>query len=217
MIGETGVLAGLEVSGPPALDPLDFRKTRKKAAGNARSSGYSPAESEWYVESAYCVDQLLDAEPLNGGGVFDPACGSGNVVRRCRARGILADGADLEDRAGGEFPQQDFLRAGGVDCRGMANIVCNPPFSLAVRFAKRALQEVPGKVVMLGRLAWLEGQERRTFFIETALSHVWVHSSRVSMPPGGMAVKATGGSTPYAWFVWRRTPPPAHPTLWWLR
>lgn len=185
--------------------------------GNARSSGYEKADDGWYVESAACVDAMLAAEPIVGYAV-DPACGGGNIPRRCRAAELTCFGSDLRQRCE-DYDVLDFL--GPIDTvqtalQGISNIITNPPFSEAQKFAERALECVPGKVIMLQRLAWLEGQKRRNFFLETGLSHVWVHSSRLSMPPGGRDIPATGGAVAYAWYVWRGTPPGQPATLGWL-
>lgn len=186
------------------------------AKGNPRSSGYAPAAHGWYVESAECVDALLSAEPLVGL-TWDPCAGGGNIPRRLTAAGIRSQGSDIVDRNAG-FPVADFL--GDLKplqgfAAGVMNIVTNPPFSEAQEIVERALDLVPGKVIVLQRLAWLEGQKRKRFFIDSRLSHVWVHSSRISMPPGGTDVPAIGGATAYAWFVFGRERN-AMTTLGWL-
>lgn len=187
--------------------------------GNARSSGFERAEDDWYCESAASVDGLLAAEPIVGR-VWDPACGGGNILRQCRMAGIEASGSDLVDRgAAMMLAVRDFLlpepwRLGSAGY--LNNIITNPPFSLSQEFVERALTQCDGKVIVLQRLAWLEGKARREFFLRTGMSHVWVHSSRISMPPGKSTVPAKGGSVAFAWYVWRRTPPGQPATLGWL-
>lgn len=180
--------------------------TLDQAVGNARSSGYDRNADDWYVEPAACVDALLDVEQFTGP-VWDPACGEGNVLRRCAARSIGANGSDIVDRGCGAV-QQDFLAPLGLRRLGH-DIICNPPFKDAQAFVERALVECEGKVAIVQRLAFLEGQKRREFFLRTGLSRVWIHSSRQSMPPGGSDLPAKGGSVAYAWFVWARTTPGA--------
>jgi hypothetical protein len=189
-------------------DTLDFRTIGRATKGNARGSGYKRHETDWYQESAAAADAVIAAEGFDGP-VWDPAAGGGNIPRRCAAAGIEAVGSDIVDRGAG-FPVMDFVSALDRDrvasyarVNAVSCIFSNPPFKLAVPFVERALELVPGKVCVMQRLAWLEGKERRKFFERTHLSHVWVHSGRVSMPPGGMDVEAKGGSVAYAWFVWR--------------
>lgn len=180
--------------------------------GNARSSGYEASSNEWYTETPKCVDLLLDAEPLEGL-TWDPACGGGNIPSRIVSRGGLACGSDIIDRCGGMWGVLDFLDDYIEIQNRPKNIVTNPPFSLAVDFVQRGLDLVGGKVIVLQRLAWLEGKKRREFFLDTHLTHVWVHSSRQSMPPGGSNIEPKGGAVAYAWFVWDRQQAPLPTTI----
>ena len=180
--------------------------------GNARSSGYKAAADEWYTETPGCVDLLLDAEPLEGL-TWDTACGGGNIPNRLAARGMQNIGTDIADRARRKYAQVDFLKITALECPPADNILSNPPFSLAVEFVNRALWLVPGKIIVLQRLAWLEGKARGKFFVEAGLSHVWVHSSRQSMPPGGSDIVPKGGAVAFAWYVFRRPGHVGPPTL----
>lgn len=180
--------------------------------GRARLSGYAPVDDEWYTETPECVDKFLAAEPLEGV-TWDPACGGGNIPRRITAYGMDSLGSDMCDRADGQFVVADFMTVLPPLRRPTNNIVTNPPFSLAVDFVRRGLDLVPGKVVVLQRLAWLEGKERGKFFAEAPLHHVWIHSGRQSMPPGGTNIKPAGGKMAYAWFVFRRPGHVGPPTL----
>jgi len=181
--------------------------------GHARSSGYEKVPHEWYCEPRAAVDALLDVEAFDGI-VFDPACGSGNIPLACIARGLAAGGSDIVDRGYGAV--MDFLSPDDFPAdRRIANVLTNPPFGLAEKFIARAVTFATSKIVMFGRLAFLEGQRRRQLFLSTPFARVWVCSSRVSMPPGGTSVPASGGSVAYAWFVWQH----GHiglPTLGWL-
>lgn len=164
--------------------------------GNARGSGYDRNDDDWYVESEYCVNVLLKAEPFLGT-IWDPACGGGNIPRCCMAAGHDVIASDLRDRGYGETGV-DFLATSRAP---VDNIISNPPFNLMVPFVQHALRLTTRKVAMVGRLAFLEGRVRNYLFRTTPLARVWVHSARVSMPPGGKAVTAKNGSTAYAWFV----------------
>ena len=176
--------------------------------GNARGSGYARHAADWYQEQPETVDAFLAVERIVGK-TWDPACGEGNIPRRLAAAGIEAVGSDLIDRAAGLYETRDFFDFSRARDGVMAqNIVSNPPFNVAQEFVEHALRLVPGTVAIVQRLAFLEGQERGRFFAASGLSHVWVHSSRQSMPPGGKGLETKGGSVAYAWFVWRRTTRP---------
>lgn len=175
-----------------------------------RDSGYDRAERDWYVEPAWLVDALAEVEPLSGV-IWDPACGGGNIPKTLSARGLNAYGSDIADRGYGVKYNDFFEWRGPNDC----SFVSNPPYGVLQQFIEHALKITTGKVCILARLAFLEGQARKPFFQSTPLARVWVSSRRASMPPGGTDIKASGGTIAYAWFVWV----PGHvgpPTLGWL-
>jgi hypothetical protein len=178
--------------------------------GNARSSGYELAEYEWYVEPVRAVEALLRVETF-AGSIHDPACGGGTIPRCASVAGYHATGADIVDRGYG--PVRDFLS----DTGQYANVVTNPPFKIAVPFALHALARTSGKVAILQRLSWLEGAARhKALFAPGYLRRVWAFSSRISMPPGGTDIPATGGAVAYAWFVFEPTPAPGQVALGWV-
>lgn len=169
--------------------------------GNARSSGYDRAANDWYIEPKLATERLLDAE-LFTGPVWDPACGGGNIPAVCRSRGLKALASDLVDRGAPECWFGDFLTVDVL--RVTANeIITNPPFSLAEQFVHRAISLVQGKVAILARTAFLEGQGRlERLFKPTPPARIWQFASRISMPPGGSQVEAKNGSTAFCWIVW---------------
>lgn len=171
---------------------------------------YQRAAQDWYVEPAWCVEALIDAEGFTGS-VWDPAAGGGNIARVFRDRGHVAIGTDIVKRdheiiGHFDFTDPDWLPDGTL----RDNIVSNPPFNLAEEFVRRALQLARLKVAMLLPLTFLESTGRLALWAKTPLARVLVSAPRISMPPGGMAVKAEGGKKAFAWFVWRhgyRGPP----------
>lgn len=160
-----------------------------------RASGYARAANDFYVESSWFVDALLDVETFTGT-TLDPSCGIGTIPKAFHARGLECRGSDIVDRGFGSVADF-FSLTDPVD-----NIVSNPPFSPIERFVEHALTLARRKVVVVARLAWLEGVKRRDGFFRTApLARVWVSSRRVSMPPGDKDIPARGGSIAFAWFV----------------
>jgi hypothetical protein len=190
---------------------------RQPATGAPRSSGYDRNDADWYCEPAVAVEALLDAERFIGE-VYDPACGGGNIVEVCRARGLNAWGTDLVDRCGQKYGAAgvDFTSPVPTHCRGnVDNVITNPPFRHAEPFIRNALDRARYKVAVLVRLAFLEGQKRRVLFESLPMSRVLVFSRRISMPPGGQGIEAKGGAVAFCWIVFshdHRGPP----TVGWL-
>lgn len=176
-----------------------------------RASGYDRVASDWYVEPEWVVDALLNVEEFPGL-CWDPACGGGTIPVALGRRSIPCVASDIVDRGcPGGMLVQDFFEA----AERVAHIISNPPYGCLEQFVLHALSLAAGKVAVLARLAFLEGQARQMFFRQTPFARVWVSSRRVSMPPGGSGVPAKGGSIAYAWFIWDH----AHkgpPTLGWL-
>jgi hypothetical protein len=174
-----------------------------------RASGYERAVNDWYTEPSWLVCALAHVEPFDGL-VWDPCCCGGNIPKTLADHGVLTHGSDIADRGYG--PQRDFFR----EMQPVDNIVSNPPSAPIEQFIDHALLLARRKVVVLARLAFLEGQARRARFTnDWPLARVWVSSRRPSMPPGGTDVKASGGSIAYAWFVFERGNG-GEPTLGWL-
>lgn len=178
--------------------------------GNARGSGYDRAADDWYREPSWVVDALLKVETFDDV-VWDPACGSGTIPKAVIASGGKAIGSDIADRGYGR-PNSDFFAFRGPCSR---HIISNPPYDVLQKWVQHSLALTSGKVAVIARIAFLNGQARRPWFLSTPLAQVWVCSRRPSMPPGASDAPAKGGSVDYAWFVWDH----AHkgvPRLGWL-
>lgn len=142
---------------------------------------------------------LLAVESFEGA-VWECACGTGDMAREFAAAGYEVISTDLVDRGFGEA-RVDFL----MEYRLAApNVATNPPFKLAERFVRHALQLGALKVAMLVRLHFLEGIERAAFFAALPPARVWVFPWRLCITPGTVKSDRGGGSIPYAWLVWER-------------
>lgn len=76
-------------------------------------------------------------------------------------------------------------------------IITNPPFSLALPFLSKSLQEAL-TVIYLLRLNFLGSRKRRQFWADNPPTHLYVLSSRPSFTGKGT------DATEYAWFCWDR-------------
>jgi hypothetical protein len=160
---------------------------------------------DFYVEPEWCSRRLFEQVGFSGT-VYDPACGLGRIVRAAREEGYESFGTDIAKRSQDCGSEVDFLSCQ----RGQTpvnSIVCNPPFKLAEAFVNKALQIAEYEVAMLLPSTWRCGDSRSRWLEATPLAAVLDLTPRPSMPPGTVIeaeIDAGGGTTDYAWYIWRR-------------
>lgn len=187
-----------------------------------RPSEYARDENDWYCEPSSTVlalyYKMVGRGMLPSGSFHDPCCGGGNIVDTLASVGLLTTGSDLVDRANGRFPVVDFLQ----DDSQRENIICNPPFKLAVEFVEHGLRVVPphGMVAIVAQAKFLYSQGRFPLFHRLDMDCVIHMSRRPSMPPGKLLAEKGescrgGGSMDYCWAVWRRGRNVAPPVVMW--
>jgi hypothetical protein len=155
--------------------------------------------NEHYVEPAWCSERLFQVEAFSGA-VHDPCCGFGTIPEAARRAGLTASASDLVDRGYGGARIEDFF----ASTWSRDNIVCNPPFNIASRFAMHALKVALAKVVIVFPTARLNAAH---WIAETPLRRVWLMSPRPSMPPGHVIAagqKPGGGKVDFCWLVFER-------------
>ena len=156
-----------------------------------------------YQTPAPAVRALLDVEPFSGP-IWEPACGPGAIVRVLREAGHRVVATDLVNYgcpdATGEM---DFLLQKRAP-EGVELILTNPPFMHANDFVRHALTLVP-RVVMLLRLAFLEGQGRSDVLDGGQLARVYVFRNRLPMMHrNGWEGPQASSALALSWFVWDR-------------
>jgi hypothetical protein len=167
-------------------------------------------KDDFYPTWPAATKALLAHEQFQGF-VWEPACGAGDMSRVLREAGYLVTSTDLHDHGYGR-PGADFLAYKGP---GLGDVITNPPFKHAQAFIEKALS-LPNtrKVAMFLRLAFLEGQRRKTLFESTPLKAVYIMSRRVPMQRGRQAVEGdTQGPLAFAWFVWCKDRYPEEDTI----
>lgn len=172
-------------------------------------SGYEREDDDWYIEPEWLIDALLSRVEFHGP-IYDPCAGRGTIPLVCRARGLQADGSDIRDRGFGQAGI-DFM----CDQTPRFNLISNPPFGIMRAWIDHALEVTYGKVAVVSRLAFLEGQARKPWFESLPLRYVLVSSRRASMPPGNSDIKADGSKVAMCWLVFQRGWS-GEPTLGWV-
>ena len=155
-----------------------------------------------YDTPACAVHALLKVEPLPPmSSIWEPACGTGNIVKVLREAGHYVFATDLNDRG---CPNSetgvDFLLSGPT----CDVIITNPPYALAEQFIYQALDRAP-LVIMLLRLAFLESERRAPLLDGGQLARVHVFANRLPMMHrAGWTGKRASSGIAFAWFVWDR-------------
>jgi hypothetical protein len=160
--------------------------------------GTSPGRPalDFYRTPEEAVIALLKVEDFEGV-IWEPACGDGAISKVLADYGNYVVSSDIHDYGFGTVV--DFLNTNEI----VDHIVTNPPFKHAQAFVEHALSSTNGKVVMLLKLSFLEGQKRASFFLRTPLKNVWVFSKRLQLHRNGEAeAYKNGGMIAFAWFVW---------------
>lgn len=197
-------------------------------ANKHQAEGYEQDEHGWYKEPPSCVEQLFDAVPFKDGMIWDPSCGSGNILDVAKRRGFDTVGSDIVQRgARHPFYRQNFLTSTKWPSprRGVLNIVNNPPFNVppgaALSFIEKALDMVPfDRAAFLVPIEFACGQERYSrLYTKHPPSHVAFCSQRPSMPPGkevealgDMAYK--GGKADFIWLIFSAGGPYRTEAIW---
>ncbi len=161
-------------------------------------------KDDCYETPPEATQALLKCEslPLR---IWEPACGPGAIVQVLRTAGHEVIATDLVDYGCPDsLSGMDFLmeyRSQQVDA-----ICTNPPFKNGADFVRKGL-ELCQKVIILQRLAFLEGESRSDIMDGGMLARIHVFTNRLPMmhryewdgPKLGNTMAA------YAWFVWDRS------------
>lgn len=169
-------------------------------------SGRAPLKerrNDCYDTPPEAVNALLGIEKLPPV-IWEPACGTGNIVDVLRNAGHSVLATDLNRRGCPDSESSiDFLLERSAP-RCVQTIVTNPPYALAEQFITHALELCP-LVIMLLRLAFLESGRRTPILDGGKLARVHVFRNRLPrMHRAGYEGRRTSSSIAFAWFVWDR-------------
>jgi hypothetical protein len=161
---------------------------------------FSIRKDDLYETPTEAIWALLKAESLPEC-IWEPACGPGNIVKVLRENGHHVYATDLVDYGLEESESgADFLMERSPEFH-VGAIVTNPPYKLATKFVVHALTLCP-KVIMLLRLAFLEGTGRSSILDNGHLARVHVFRNRLPRMLHGYTGNRTSSTIAFAWFVW---------------
>lgn len=118
----------------------------------------TPPEVSWALLNAVSFD----------GAIHECACGDGSMAREFKHAGYEVIGTDLVNRGYGTV--QNFF---DVETPLAPNIVTNPPFNLAPRFIKHALEDLKVEVLALVlKSTFWHAKNRKSLFDQHRPTHV---------------------------------------------
>jgi hypothetical protein len=160
-------------------------------------------EHDYYATDPKAMELLL-AEEEFAPVIWECACGEGHLAKVLEKNGFKVISTDLIYRGFGNPEPLDFLKDTLEDFEG--DIITNPPYKYALEFVERALDSVKlgRKVAMFLRLQFLEGKQRKEFFLQNPPKTIYVSSSRLICAMNGDFGKYHASATCYAWFVWEK-------------
>ena len=181
-------------------------------------------ELDFYPSPPEAIYGLMSKVSFSKGTIWEPACGDGaimNVLVDKYGKRVLP--TDIHDWGCVPFVQHNFLDTytlGWAKAQGAKHIITNPPYKLALEFANYGqdfISHTGGKMALLLRLQWLEGQKRGKWFEKFPPSEVWVFSKRLPrMHRKNYEGKKTSSMIAFAWYIWDNDNPFKGSRLGWI-
>ena len=175
---------------------------------------------DYYSTPIEEVKNILNTMNLNldSTTILEPCCGGGHMVQGiinyCCSKydsklwKLLA--TDIKNRksilredsykAGADY---DFLSDDYPYCDDIDYIIMNPPYTVIEPFVMKSLGIAEKGVLMLGRLQFLEGQNRyENIFKNFPPTDVYVYVDRICCYKNGDTTIKQSSAQAYAWFYW---------------
>jgi hypothetical protein len=158
-----------------------------------RDSGYVRKERDCYETPEWVTEALIPHIPKRVKRIWEPACGSGKMMRALQAGGFKVDGTDI-------VLGTDFLGYTRAPAFLLCDaIITNPPYELATEFIDHALELASGVVAMLLRTDFDHARSRRHLFGEcSAFSKKLVLTRRIKWFEDSRGQPSFN----HAWFIW---------------
>lgn len=174
-----------------------------KTLGASNHTENERQNEDYYATEPKAMELLLEVEQFSPV-IWECACGGGHLAQVLENNGYEVIATDLIYRGYGDKETLNFLEETLEDFEG--DIITNPPYKYALEFVQKALDSVNvgNKVAMFLKLQFLEGKQRKQFFIQNPPKVIYVSSSRLLCAMNGEFEKITSSAVAYAWFVWEK-------------
>lgn len=159
-----------------------------------RDSGYERKERDLYETPEWVTEALLPHISDRSMTIWEPACGSGKMVRALERSYVHVVATDISTGF-------DFLSAGTAPTMECGAIITNPPYALAVEFISHArwLMKPFGIVAMLLRTDFDHAKTRAELFRQCPQ-----FAKKVVLTKRIKWFEDSKGSPSFnhAWFIW---------------
>lgn len=155
-----------------------------------RDSGYERKERDLYETPEWVTLALAPHLYEATYHVWEPACGSGKMVRALKSTGLEVHATDID---GGS----DFLK---LACHSddFDAIITNPPYALAAEFIEHALTLPVTTVAMLLRTDFDHAKSRSHLFLDPRFAKKLVLTKRIKWFEDSKGQPSFN----HAWFIW---------------
>jgi hypothetical protein len=156
-----------------------------------------------YHTPRIAVIKLLKYEKM-GGKIWEPANGHNRIAKVLKEKGHKVFTSDIKRWCKETEQQKNFFKFTKLP-KGVKTIVTNPPFYLAHEFVLKSLELLPegGKLCLLLRVQFLEGQKRKSMFQSSPPIRMRVFSKRLPrMHKFGHKGSRSSSVLAFAWFIW---------------
>ena len=171
------------------------------------------------IEEVTNILSVLDLD-LRGKTVLEPSVGGGHMLQGIldyaeaasvsdfkiiatdiQDRGCTSDDSRISISTGKEY---DVLSDNyGSDLENIDYIIMNPPYGVIEPFVMKMLSLDCKKIIMLGRLQFLEGEKRFLNILENfPPTDTYVYVDRIFCYRNGNVNEKISSAQAYAWFVW---------------
>jgi hypothetical protein len=181
------------------------------AGGNPRQKRH---EDDFYATPPSSVEALLANYDIKGESFYEPCVGQGHIAKVLKMHFPNAKhyASDLVYRGYGiggiDFLKDDVLNK-VLKGKKVDWIITNPPFKYAMEFVDRSLKLTNIGVAMFLKIQFLEGVNRKNWFIQSPLKYVYVFSKRQNPMKDGLEYNPQTGkkwssTMCFCWFVWEQ-------------
>jgi len=191
----------------------DWTGNKKSTFVTLGASNHSEGEREtndFYATDPHALEIFLDTIDKDNiklnSNIWEPACGMGHLSKVLENNCYNVYSTDLVYRGYG-IGNIDFLKTNkSNNFFEVFDIITNPPYKYAKDFVEHSLEVLePGCLcIMLLKIQFLEGQERRKLFNKYPPKYVYVNSARQVCYINGDMSKKMSSATCFCWFIWEK-------------